>query len=92
MFLFCFFFPRFGSESYTIFIFHNYPILCGVGLNPLIPQQWAGLRILPPISLPQPRGAPLIARIAASPPEEPPDILVLSCGLTVAPVTGLEVS
>ena len=38
-----------------------------VGLSPAMPQAWAGVRMLPPESLPSPSGEPPAAMIAASP-------------------------
>lgn len=45
-----------------------------VGLNPQIPQKDAGIRTLPPISVPIPRMDPPPATSAPSPPEDPPEV------------------
>ncbi|MEQ2186995.1 hypothetical protein GOODEAATRI_034591, partial [Goodea atripinnis] len=45
-----------------------------VGLKPQIPQKEAGMRILPPMSLPMPRMEPPPPIRAPSPPEEPPEV------------------
>lgn len=51
-----------------------------------------GLRIEPPISVPQPTRDPCDARRADSPPDEPPGVKEGSRGLTVSPQSGLSVS
>jgi hypothetical protein len=56
-----------------------------VGLRPATPQQWAGRRMLPPVSLPISIGDPPAATIAAAPPLEPPDVRSRSNGLFVRP-------
>jgi len=63
-----------------------------VGLSPAIPQKWAGTRIDPPISVPNPAGLPYAAMAAASPPEEPPGVRSGLCGFTVRPKNGLTLS
>lgn len=47
-------------------------IRCGVGLNPATPQKCAGIRMLPPMSVPRPRSEPRAATRAPSPPLLPP--------------------
>jgi hypothetical protein len=44
-------------------------------LNPTTPQKAGGIRTLPPISEPIPKGTHLAATKEASPPEEPPTSL-----------------
>ena len=56
-----------------------------VGLIDAMPQQWAGLRSEPPMSLPIPSGLMPLAIAAASPPLDPPGVTRGSHGLTVAP-------
>lgn len=51
-----------------------------VGLNPLIPVKVHGIRILPPMSVPNPKGEHLAAINPASPPELPPHDLALFQG------------
>lgn len=68
-------------QYYTI----QYLILLPVVFNPQIPQKAAGMRILPPTSVPMPRMDPPLLMRAASPPEEPPGLLVWSRGCTVWP-------
>ena len=62
------------------------------GFRELIPQQNAGLRTDPPMSLPKPNGLIPLAIAEASPPLDPPAVLVLSQGLRVRPLNGLSVS
>ena len=50
-----------------------------------MPVQAAGMRKLPPISVPMPRQLPPKAIKADSPPEEPPEVNFLFKGLTVRP-------
>ena len=45
-----------------------------VGLSPAMPQQWAGPRMLPPVSLPKSSGEPPAATSAAQAPLEPPGV------------------
>ena len=54
-----------------------------------MPVKWAGILRLPPISVPRPRIDPPPAISAASPPEDPPGVLLWSWGLRVLPYTGL---
>ena len=56
-----------------------------VGLKPKIPQNPAGPRIDPPMSVPTPRTEPRSATRAASPPEDPPDERLIFRGLSVLP-------
>jgi hypothetical protein len=56
-----------------------------VGLKPYIPQHSDGIRIDPAMSLPTPRGEPLNAINAPSPPVEPPAVRLVLCGLSVLP-------
>ena len=63
-----------------------------VGLNPHKPVKKLGFLILPPISLPIPKMDPRDAIRADSPPEEPPEPLLVSCGLHVTPNIGLLTS
>jgi len=55
-----------------------YALRYEVGLNPIIPEQAAGDLILPPMSVPMPKGTHLVATKPPSPPELPPQVLVLS--------------
>uniref|UniRef100_A0A915JI00 Uncharacterized protein n=1 Tax=Romanomermis culicivorax TaxID=13658 RepID=A0A915JI00_ROMCU len=61
-----------------------------VGFNEQMPLQWAGVRTLPPMSDPTPKGEPCKAIKAASPLVEPPGLLSGSKGLRVAPYMGLQ--
>lgn len=63
-----------------------------VGLKPQMPVMLAGMRMLPPMSLPKPSGDPPQANRAASPPVEPPTPRLESRGWHVAPKIGLDVS
>ena len=54
-----------------------------VGLIPAMPQKCAGRRMLPPASLPRPRGDMPEAMAAASPPDEPPGVRARSYGFFV---------
>lgn len=61
----------------------------------LRPYKWvhaAGMRTDPAISVPTPRAEPVIAKRAASPPEEPPADVPVWIGLLVSPQTWLSVS
>src|SRR5215470_18731842 len=62
-----------------------------VGRKPTILQKAAGLRRDPPVSLPSATGTSPQARATAAPPEDPPQVLVRSHGLWVAPKTVLKV-
>ena len=50
------------------------------------------MRTLPPRSVPNPRMLPPPAIRAASPPDDPPVVRVVSCGFTVSPNIGFVVS
>ena len=56
-----------------------------MGLNPVTPQNAAGMRIEPPVSVPSAPSASLAATAAPEPPEEPPGTCVSFHGLCVAP-------
>ena len=66
-----------------------YLILRLVGLIDEIPQNDAGTRTLPPISLPIPKVAPPAATRQASPPDDPPGVRSLQKGFFVIPQIGL---
>lgn len=51
-----------------------------------VPYLAAGTRVLPPMSVVMPRGAPCEATSAASPPELPPLVRFRLCGLVVTPM------
>ncbi|PQM44147.1 hypothetical protein C1Y40_05692 [Mycobacterium talmoniae] len=63
-----------------------------VGLKPTTPQNAAGIRMLPPPSVPIDSGAIPAATAAALPPEEPPAVRLESAGLRVTPHSGLSVT
>lgn len=54
-----------------------------------MPQKEEGKRMLPPISVPKPRGEPPDPMRAPSPPEEPPGLLEDFHGFRVWPKSGL---
>jgi hypothetical protein len=58
-----------------------------VGLSPTTPQQAAGIRIDPAVSLPTAPGTSPAATAAADPPLDPPAIRPRSQGLAVPGVT-----
>ena len=60
-----------------------------VGLSPTKPQNEAGMRMEPPVSLPMAAGTIPLATAAAEPPLEPPGIREGSCGLRMVPKCGL---
>ena len=60
-----------------------------VGLWPNTPQKAAGMRMLPPMSLPSPAAAPAAASSAASPPLLPPADRPAPYGFRVSPYAGL---
>ena len=62
-----------------------------MGLIAVIPQQKAGLRTEPPMSLPSPRGDIPDAIAEPSPPDEPPAVRSGCHGLRVSPCRGLSV-
>src|SRR6266852_7926843 len=59
--------------------------------RPTTLQKLGGFRNEPPISLPSARGTMPQARATEPPPVLPPQVLVKSYGLCVAPKTGLKV-
>ena len=63
-----------------------------VGLKPTIPQKEAGMRTLPPPSVPTETGPIPAATAAAEPPEDPPAVSRGSTGLRVMPCRGLSVT
>ena len=63
-----------------------------VGLSAVMPQKCAGMRRLPPMSVPIPRGLMPDAIAAASPPELPPGERPSRCGFFVSPKIGLRAS
>src|SRR5215472_1874784 len=65
--------------------------LPGEGRKPTTLQKLAGLRSDPPMSLPSAMGSILHASATAAPPLLPPQVLVTSYGLRVAPNTSLKV-
>eukprot|EP00659_Diplonema_papillatum_P011539 gene11538-biopygen11592 len=67
-------------------------ILCGVGLNPTTPQNAAGIRIDPPMSVPMPIGDAWAASSPPSPPLEPPTVRVRSKGFCAVPQIALKLS
>src|SRR3954447_904210 len=56
-----------------------------LGLSPTRPQQAAGIRKEPPLSLPWASGTIAAATAAAEPPDDPPGVRVGSHGLRVGP-------
>ena len=63
-----------------------------LGFNPYTPFIWAGIRMLPPMSVPQPTTVPWRDRSAPSPPVEPPGVNLGFFGCTVSPQRGFSVS
>lgn len=63
-----------------------------LGLSPYSPIMCAGMRMLPPISVPQPSMLPWLASRADSPPVEPPGVYFSQRGLVVRPQRGFSVS
>ena len=61
-----------------------------VGLKPTTPQQAAGSRIEPALSVPRATSQRPAASAAPLPPLEPPGIRLASSGLTTAPKCGLS--
>lgn len=59
------------------------------GFREYIPQKFAGILKLPPISLPQPSALPSIPSNAPSPPDDPPQVCAELYGLRVRPQVGL---
>ncbi len=68
----------------------QYDILPLAGFRQYTPQYDAGMRKLPPLSVPIPPAEPSMARRAASPPELPPQVKLSFHGFVVRPHTGLE--
>ena len=62
-----------------------------VGFRPTHPHSAAGMRTLPPVSLPVAAATSRAATAAADPPLDPPAIRDRSCGLCVVPKNGLIV-
>src|SRR5580700_8021395 len=60
-----------------------------VVLSPAVPQQAAGMRTEPPVSLPYATSASPVATATADPLEEPPGTRVGSRGFTGVPYHGL---
>ena len=56
-----------------------------VGLIPTAPQSAAGMRMLPPVSLPIAANAIPVTTATAEPPDDPPGIRVSSQGLRTSP-------
>src|SRR6266851_6579793 len=63
----------------------------GVGRIPVTPQKADGLRMLAPESDPLAMGAIPVARATPAPPDDPPQVRVVSNGLPVGPNTRLVV-
>ena len=63
----------------------------GLGLIPTTPQKPAGVRTLPPKSDPVASHTWPLARAAAEPPDEPPQVREVSHGFRVSPNTSLNV-
>ena len=61
------------------------------GLSDAMPQQWAGLRSEPPMSLPRPTGVMPVASAEASPPLDPPAVRSGFHGFRVSPRSELSV-
>jgi hypothetical protein len=57
----------------------------GVPRIALTPQNAAGMRRLPPVSLPVQIGSMSVASATADPPDDPPQVRDVSKGLRVAP-------
>jgi len=53
-----------------------YLSLLFVGFRPGTPQKWQGIRMLPAMSEPIPKIEAFAARIAPSPPDDPPGVRV----------------
>src|SRR5438105_6212499 len=61
-----------------------------LGLKPVIPQQAAGMRIEPPLSVPRATSARPAAIAAAEPPLDPPASRPLASGLGTVPKCGFS--
>ncbi len=57
-----------------------------VGFSPITPQQAAGPRIEPPVSVPSAASASPSPTAAAEPLDEPPGMRVRACGFSGVPV------
>jgi hypothetical protein len=62
----------------------------GVGLSPTIPQNEAGMRIEPPVSVPMASGTCPAATAAADPLDEPPGRTLGSRGLRTGPAAEMR--
>src|SRR6185436_18770122 len=62
-----------------------------VGLRPMHPERAAGIRVLPPVSVPSAARASRATTATADPPEEPPGVRVTSHGFLLGPKCGLLV-
>jgi hypothetical protein len=58
-------------------------------LRPKTPQQWDGIRIDPPMSVPSSKLVSPLATAVAGPPEDPPGTRDVSHGLFVVPKISL---
>src|SRR5699024_12759552 len=63
-----------------------------VGLSATIPQKEAGMRTLPPPSVPTATVPMPLATAAAAPPEEPPAVVLGATGLPVIAESGLSLT
>ena len=63
-----------------------------LGFSPTIPQNDAGMRTDPPMSVPSASATQPVATATAEPPDEPPQVLDGSQGLRVSPHSGLRVN
>lgn len=63
-----------------------------LGFSPYMPVMCAGMRMLPPRSVPQPRILAWHDNRTASPPVEPPGVKSLLNGWSVLPQSGFSVS
>ena len=63
-----------------------------LGFSPYKPFMCEGMRMLPPMSVPQPTTELRRERSAASPPVEPPGVKAGFLGWTVKPQSGFSVS
>lgn len=61
-----------------------------VGLKPYTPQKCAGMRMLPPMSVPRPMGEHRALTSEPSPPDEPPGVWPALNGLMAAPQMALR--
>jgi len=63
-----------------------------VGLSPTMPHSAAGIRTLPPMSVPSANGTQPEATAAPDPPDDPPGVREISQGLRVMPHSGESVN